>query len=114
MAGRSDLETKLGTSQEKKIYVTYDVNETGDPRKPLIYRAAIEVPIQGTLTSWEIGEFRIRGVEEVYGVKLRYRPSDGGAEKEQIVDTSAYAQNVQIFVGTVPAEYRDAIKTVVA
>ena len=93
----------------RKIYVTYDVDETGSGPNRLIYRVATEVPIQGELISWEVGEFMIRDVEHLFGVKLRYRPADGGPIQEEIVDTSGYAQNVQVFVGAIPHEYEQTL-----
>jgi hypothetical protein len=96
--------------KEQKIFVTYDVDETGGGPNPLIYRVAEEVSIRGFLTSWEIGDFKVRGTEEVYGVLLKYRSAEDGYEMEEIVDTSPYAQNVQVFVGSLPKEYQGALQ----
>ena len=98
-------------NQEHKIFVTYDVDETGGGPKPVIYRVAEELVIRGTLISWEVGEFKVRGTEEVYGVLLKYQSDDDGyIIKEEIVDTSPYSQNVQVFVDELPKEIWTALQ----
>lgn len=57
---------------ENDVYVTYDIDEAGGTSKPVIYQVAKKVPIRGTVTSWDVGEFKIRGVEEIYGVNIKY------------------------------------------
>lgn len=109
MTGRVVSTQTKEIAEQQKVFVTYDVNETGGTLKPLLYRVVKEVPISGTLTTWTIGEFKIHGVGEVYGVKLKYLSSDG-SEKEDIVDTSSYAQNIQIFVGILPQEYQNILQ----
>jgi hypothetical protein len=98
------------STKEQGVYVTYDIDETGGSQKPVLYRVAKKVPIRGKVVSWEIGDFKIRGVEEVYGVTLRYRSSDDGSEKEEIVDTSRYAQNIQVFIDRLPTAYQEALQ----
>jgi hypothetical protein len=110
-AGRIVPSEGENNTKEQDVYVTYDIDETGGGRNAVLYRAAKKIPIRGRVISWVIGEFKIRDVEEVYGVNLRYQAADGGGEeKEEIVNTSKYAQNIQVFVGRLPAIYQEALQ----
>jgi hypothetical protein len=93
------------------VYVTYDIEETGGSRNAVLSRVAKKVSIRGRVLSWKVGEFKIRGIKEVYGLNIRNRSNDDDSEKEKIVDTSKYAQNVQVFVGQLPASYQEVLLT---
>lgn len=109
-AGRVIPFADENSNKEQDVYVAYDIDETGGGRNPVIYRVAKRIPIRGRVISWVIGEFKIRGVEEVYGVSLRYQAAGGGGEKEEIVNTSKYAQNIQVFIGRLPTVYQEALE----
>lgn len=92
-----------------RSYVTYDLDQTGSGRSPMIYRGAKEIKVDGEIVSWEIGEFNVNGVEKEPGVRIAFRSPGERDSREEVIVLSKYAQNVRVRVGNLPREYQNGL-----
>jgi hypothetical protein len=106
-----------------KVFVTYDLEESGRIEPHETYRGAHELPVEAeTVLKWEVGEFKRAWGRDVYGVRIVFRPtrnaflrliplSSGKEISEEVVEIPANAQNVNVHVGQVPREYRNGLSS---
>jgi hypothetical protein len=91
-----------------KVYITYDLEESGPAKPEEVYHGAHEAPIEAQkVVSWSVGEFKRGWGRDVYGVLISYIPSELSPQltRQEIFEVPANAQNVQVHLGEVPDDY---------
>jgi hypothetical protein len=97
-----------------KVYVTYELEESGSLKPHEVYHGAHEVPIDAQkVVSWSVGEFRRAWGRVVYGVRITYVPygSDPLLASQEIFEVPANAENVQVHHGKVPDDYLKGLQS---
>jgi hypothetical protein len=97
-----------------KVYVTYDLEESGPVQPYEVYHGAHEVPIDAQdVLSWSVGEFKRGWGRDVYGVRISFIPSGIGPRlpRQELFEVPANAQNVQVHLGEVPDDYMKGLQS---
>lgn len=97
-----------------KVYVTYDLEESGPAKPHEVYHGAHETPFDAQeVLSWSVGEFKRGWGRDVYGVLISYIPFGPGAllTRQELFEVPANAQNVQVHLGEVPDNYLKGLQS---
>lgn len=91
------------------MFITYDLRQSENTRKPVLVRGAKEAKLPGPLIRWEVGAFEGPSGRRVYGVKILH------SEKElsTVIEIPANAENVHVHDASLPKEYDSALKTAI-